>query len=365
MNSITQKNDKNEEIFHLHHLIEFELEKTQTESIAVKKDMLGIILLIFGFCGLLVYIPIDLFLYNLFPIGLFFLIGYSLLFIFASHNLIKEDNIDFIIEKTVIRNFPKTDFQTKLSNLFKESYLSQTIPILTVFFDVLFCYFTTISIVYFLSIFAFNTPLFSIDYVIFVLLVLQGLAIVWIYKNFGFLKKKIEKRENFSFITFAIPSIILLIGSLGLFLYGVIFHIPPFTKIITNSSFSPELVASAQTHNEFFIIFPIFSYLMIVFIVILDFVIAQQLSVQIDKKIQDLNGIKSKIDLYLIGSSKKNIDKLAILKEYLKAKRFSVKVYCFAGMFWLYLPSSTISKDEVSEFIDMLMPQHEFEENYQ
>jgi hypothetical protein len=359
-------NDKaieEKKISQLYHLIEFELQKAYTDSYAIKKDNLGFIILLIGLFGLLVYIPIDLFLYDWFFIALLFLIGYSLFFIFISNKFINDENINIRTENQLLSAARDPKLNEKISTFFKDTYNDQIVPFLYVFFVLITCYFITICISYGLSIITPTSSklksLYPFNIFFIILLLLQAISIIFIFFKLDYLKKRLEDRNESSFLKFSWPSISLSIFCFVLLIYGMIFKIPPFSTIEANSTYSPEIIELAQSHNELLIVFAIFVYLLLILVIVMDFMISQHLSDQINKKIEKLNEIKSKIDLNLMGISN-NLDINDIFKDYLKLKMISPKVFCISGFFWFIIPSSIISTEEKHELFKLLLPIEEF-----
>jgi hypothetical protein len=347
-----QNGNENRQIAHLHHLIEFELEKAQTEFFAVKKDLLGFILLIVGLCGLLVYIPLDIFLADLFPIGLIFLIGYTFFFIIASYHFIGIDNRNSSLIVFLLSHVNNPILREKISNFLNDSRNDDTIQILNVIYLISFSFFCIITFIYSISVLSYNPdvkPLYSCNIYIVILLIAQTIFIVWTFLKLNYSKENFSYHHKTSFWKFTYPAILLFICGIILLFYGNYSNIAPFSKIAINSTYSQVLIDSIQNHNEIEILIAIFSYFVIVVILVMDFATSKIISNRIYKKIQDLNKIKSKIDLFLIGKSE-NIDINEILIVYFKTRRVSFRTVTIGPFFWFYLPDLIISDDELKEF---------------
>lgn len=350
---------ENTQINHLYHIVEFELQKTQDQIIETKKDTTTFFILLVALLGLLTFFTYDLFLYEGFFFCLMFSIGISVTLLIMSYFYIKADNELFSKSPFVaLCLFWGIDLE-KFFNVFKKQKRDMTFSFLSIFIK-LNVFFLSITVITYIASVIIIPPnsvaLYTINWGFILFLIFQIIFSLIMFINFNSLKKQ---EQTFSYLQFAWPIFFFAIISIIFVLYGFNSHQPPFTAIKESNLFSPLLIEHSIEYNQFFLTLGTATFMIIIAYVCVDFFSYGITSDRLNEKIEKLNELKSKLDMYFLKKiPDPNFN--SIFEEYLITKFCTPRIANLWGIIWYILPMQLLSFDEMQELINYLVPKPDF-----
>jgi hypothetical protein len=346
-------NKNNEKIEKIYRIIEFEIENANNQISLSKKDNINFVLLLFALIGFLAFVPADTFFYQWIANGIFMMmiimgcIGFFSVLVLYSLYKRKFDrkpgtnpsddekckscdsltickNIDDPIRKERIKKYVD-------SVLIENISLFYTAAIYTSFF---FFISSMIAYFYFTSSKDVVAP-YPNNSLIITLLLLILLVYVLLY----FRHSTLIKKGNFKkyLVESAIFSIVIVIFSVIIEIYGIYSRIPPFTPITNATQFSQLLIEHLKIIPSEPLSLIVALYTLVITLVLAEYFFSSRYIGSINRKLNELLILKYRIDRYQLGISPK-LDIEDILKTLSKQKIQPPNYIIAGGIFSIPLP---------------------------
>ena len=351
-------------------IVEFEIEHATDQIALIKKDNTNIILLLIALIGFLALIPIDLFVYKWFSLGLITLIIWLCLFFYTIYSyrknrcyVLKEYND---IASELIQNSDKCSKCEKSEDcnwIFDDEKKKRFIQYITIHtfkhylfkissdFTLIFVFFLTIFLSYFYSVISLSENSFFYLYkpnLVIVILLIIEILLFSIY--FVFNAKFSENQKNCQSNNVLYYVIFLLLLPIVIEIFGNLSKVPPFVQISNSTQLSVVLLNHYQNYPSIAITLILLLYQNIIFIVITDHFNTGAIVENLSEKITNLMKIKSKIDLCRLNKCEiKKTDEL--YKEVLLTKTASFEFITIFGFFSIPFLRDNLTTEEITELI--------------
>ncbi len=355
--------DNTQKINKISNIIEFEIQLATNQISSVKKDNINIILLFFALIGFLVIIPIDVFVYEWFRIGLFTLIGYLFFFLLFNYSYriycckALKGYYDIFFEKKPdssecstcdkVNTCPHIADEEKNKRFMEhlKSYVfGHFLSMNSTFSRIISIIFFTIFLSYFFNIET-SFSLYKLNIVVIILLILE---LIVISAYFIFNKYFIRSQKNCGDNLMNFFIILLILISFTILLYGFASEIPPFIFISNSTQIPIQLFYHSQNFPSLAISLIIFIYQNILYIVMLDHFNTSLIVVNLNEKISGLIKLKSKINLFQLDEWP-TLEPNKLLKEVLLLKMSTYNFVSAMGLFIIPFQDYDLSSEELIE----------------
>ncbi|MGB9176759.1 MAG: hypothetical protein WCB46_08500, partial [Methanoregula sp.] len=314
-----QIDEKSKKIEKIYQIIEFEIDNANNQISMVKKDNINFILLFFALIGFFAFIPVDVFFYQWFPSGILIAgvmmgcIGGISIFLYfrrpswnKKENQKKSDNDDicaFCESSSICKNISDFTRKEKIQKYSDSALIENMDLIYSAYVLPSFFFFFTSMISYFY----FTNPnsskdltiLFTRNSLIVTFLVLTFFVYFALYVQYlRFLKRSDLKNYLFQLALF---SILIVILSGMILIYGYCTKIPPFIEIENSLQFSPLLIEHAKIMPSFPLSLIVAIYSGVIALVLLDYLFSSRYIEKVNHKLEELFELNYRIDRYRLG----------------------------------------------------------------
>jgi hypothetical protein len=348
--------DKNsEKIEKIYRIIEFEIENANNQISLSKKDNINFILLVFALIGFFAFIPADTFFYQWIANGVYMVMismgiigGCSVFFYYYIHtgkfnneyapNSSDEEKCNLCDSSTICKNIDDPTRKEKIQN-YVNSVVMDNIGLfyLALIYTSFFFFISSMIPYFYLTASKEIAASFQNNALISLLLMLILLVYILLY----FRHSSLLKKGNFKkyLLELAIFSIVILICTLIIEIYGIFSKIPPFIRVVNETQFSPLLI-------EHFTIIPsvplswiVTLYTLVTSLVLIEQIFSSKYVESINRKLEELLSLKYRIDRYQLGISPElNIEN--ILKTLSKQKIHPPSYFTAGGIISIPIPLS-------------------------
>jgi hypothetical protein len=350
-----QIDEKSKKIEKIYQIIEFEIDNANNQISMVKKDNINFILLFFALIGFFAFIPLDVFLYQWFPSGILITgvmmgcIGGISIFLYfkrptwnkkgnqkKSH---KDDICEFCESSTICENISDLTRKEKIQK-YSDSVLIENMDLIYSAYVLPSFFFFLTSMISYIYLTNPNSlkdisSLFTQNSLIVTFLVLALVVYFALWVQYSrFLKRGDLKKYLFQLALF---SILIVILSCIILIYGYSTKIPPFIQIENSSQFSPLLVEHAKNIPSFPLSLIVAIYSGAIALVLMDYIFSSRYIEKVNYKLEELFILKYRIDRYRLGiSSNLNIEEIS--RKLSKQKIHPPAFHTIGGIFSIPVP---------------------------
>lgn len=348
----SKNSDKIEKIYRI---IVFEIDNANNQISLSKKDNINFILLLFALIGFFAFIPADTFFYQWITNGIYIMtilmgvIGaFSVLIYYLIHkekfnkenatNSSDDEKCELCDSSTICKNIDDPTRKEKIRN-YADSMLIDNISLFysaVIYTSFLFLISCMIPYIYYTSSKEIAPSFQNNSLISFLLMVIFLVYILLYFRHSSLITKGNFKRY---LSEMAIFSIVIVICTVIIAIYGILSKIPPFIPITNASQFSPLLIEHLKIIPSMPLSWIVTLYTLVITLVLVEHFFSSKYIESINRKLDELLILKYRIDRYQLGISPElNIEDL--LKILSKQKIHPPSYFTVGGIISIPIPLS-------------------------